>query len=135
MITLYFYFFQPGTIITTEIDQKKLKRYKELATLANGDVNSSLPIQSSIKPNVSKPTVESLKKDITAMRLKLDRRNIKLSKIADTLVFIRHSVTILNWILNNYQIFYFSIGTLHILNSMQSMIHFLHLQNLAIHGY
>lgn len=82
------YFLQPGTIITTEIDYKKLKRYKELATLSNGDINSILPIQlNNVKPNISKPTVESLKKDITAMRLKLDRRNIKLSKIADTLVF------------------------------------------------
>lgn len=44
-------------------------------------------MQIPVKPNVTKPTVESIKKDITAMRLKLDRRNIKLSKIADTLVY------------------------------------------------
>lgn len=84
---MYIGLLQPGTIITTEIDYKKLKRYKELATLTNGDINNSLPIQLNVKPNISKPTVESIKKDITAMRLKLDRRNIKLSKIADTLVF------------------------------------------------
>lgn len=78
---------QPGTIITTEIDYKKLKRYKELATLVNGDINSLQPLQIPVKQNIGKPTVESIKKDITAMRLKLDRRNIKLSKIADTLVF------------------------------------------------
>lgn len=54
----------------------------------NGDINNSLPIQLNVKPNISKPTVESIKKDITAMRLKLDRRNIKLSKIADTLVSV-----------------------------------------------
>ncbi|XP_025202701.1 regulator of G-protein signaling 7-like isoform X1 [Melanaphis sacchari] len=76
----------PGTIITTEIDYRKLKRYKELSTLANGDINNSLPIQLPVKTNVSKPTIESIKKDITAMRLKLDRRNIKLSKIADTYI-------------------------------------------------
>lgn len=54
--------------------------------MTNGDINNIIPIQLPIPPNISKPTVESLKKDITAMRLKLDRRNIKLSKIADTLV-------------------------------------------------
>lgn len=80
---------QPGTVITTEIDYRKLKRYKDVTTLANGDINNMiLSIQRPPQPNVGKPTVESLKKDITAMRLKLDRRNIKLSKIADTLVLI-----------------------------------------------
>jgi hypothetical protein len=86
-ITFNLFDFQPGTVITTEIDYKKLKRYKELATLANGDINSLQPLQIPVKPNIGKPTVESIKKEITAMRLKLDRRNIKLSKIADTLVF------------------------------------------------
>lgn len=66
------------------MDYRKLKRYKELIALPNGDINNMLPIQVPLKPNINKPTVESLKKDITAMRLKLDRRNIKLSKIADT---------------------------------------------------
>lgn len=79
---------QPGTVITTEIDYRKLKRYKDVTTLANGDINNMISIQRPPQPNVGKPTVESLKKDITAMRLKLDRRNIKLSKIADTLVLI-----------------------------------------------
>ncbi|VVC28367.1 G-protein gamma-like domain,DEP domain,Winged helix-turn-helix DNA-binding domain,RGS domain,RGS [Cinara cedri] len=75
----------PGTIITTEIDYRKLKRYKDVTTLPNGDINNLLPIPPPIKI-INKPTVESLKKDITAMRLKLDRRNIKLSKIADTYI-------------------------------------------------
>jgi len=57
--------------------------------LANGDINNLLPIQLPVKTNIGKPTIESIKKDITAMRLKLDRRNIKLSKIADTLVLIQ----------------------------------------------
>ncbi|XP_050548111.1 regulator of G-protein signaling 7 isoform X1 [Daktulosphaira vitifoliae] len=76
----------PGTVITTEIDYRKLKRYKDLISLANGDINNMISIQVPTKQCVNKPTVESLKKDITAMRLKLDRRNIKLSKIADTYI-------------------------------------------------
>lgn len=70
------------------MDYRKLKRYKDVTTLPNGDINNLLlPIPPPIKI-IKTPTVESLKKDITAMRLKLDRRNIKLSKIADTLVLI-----------------------------------------------
>uniref|UniRef100_A0A8D8U5U1 Regulator of G-protein signaling 7 n=2 Tax=Cacopsylla melanoneura TaxID=428564 RepID=A0A8D8U5U1_9HEMI len=68
----------PGCVNTTEVDMKKLHSKK----------NKSSNMKS-LKRDVSATCVshlESIKKEITLLKLRLDRRNIKLSKVAETYI-------------------------------------------------
>lgn len=68
----------PGCINTTEIDMKKMDSKK------NKTVNVK-----TMKSDVSSTCVshlEAIKKEITSLKLRLDRRNIKLSKVAETYI-------------------------------------------------
>lgn len=89
---LFFFFLQPGAVNTTEIDFKKLKRYKKPTTLSNVDVNTIIPVQCFQKLKVDNFSIESLRKDITFLQLQHNQRNMNLLKIVDTLVLKRISI-------------------------------------------
>jgi len=77
---------------TTEIDFKKLKRYKKPIILSNVDVNTILPAQCFQKLKVDNFNIESLKKDITFLQLQHNQRNTNLLKIVDSLVSKKISI-------------------------------------------
>lgn len=75
---------QPGCVNTTEIDIKKAcQMNKPIYGIKNIQVIKISPSAADVG---SKVNTESLKKQITLLKVRLERRNIKVSKVADAYV-------------------------------------------------
>lgn len=80
------YYFQPGCVNTTEVDIKKAcQMNKPVRGLKNLQIGPP-KLSPSISGLHSKVTVESLKKQIAMLKNQLERRNIKVSKAAESYV-------------------------------------------------
>lgn len=83
---------KPGCVNTTEIDIRKVHaRYKPKisAPSYSGMYSQEYTVPIIINAEVSSQSyfeysMDTLKKEITTLKIRLERRNIKLSKIAET---------------------------------------------------
>ncbi|XP_074663196.1 regulator of G-protein signaling 7-like [Tubulanus polymorphus] len=80
---------EPGCVNTTEADIKKTCRNKQKSARVSMNPNYNVP-GGRISPSVSEADlrnpVETLKKDIESIRVKLARRRVKISKVADSYI-------------------------------------------------
>lgn len=78
--------FQPGCVNTTEIDIKKACQMNKPATGIIRNLNPA-PCDPRNSPSTSamvrKATSENLRKQISLLKTRLDRSNIKVSKVAE----------------------------------------------------
>lgn len=78
-----YYIFQPGCVNTTEMDIKKACRtYKPISKLNKhlGMTSTDIPSHSG---SFSISSIESLNKEIEMLKSRLDRSNIKVSKVSE----------------------------------------------------
>ena len=71
--------FQPGCVNTTELDIKKACRMNKSAPTRSCGVDG----QSHKDQSNSNATVDALNKEIAFLKQRLDRRNFKISKVAE----------------------------------------------------